>query len=117
MRPDFGLDDEPDEASEMDLLVVLRLSNQTMGTHVERQSIATFADELEAAVSEAGVGEYDGDEFGAGECTLFFATHDMDKLLHLLRPMLKRSPLCRGGHLVRMVADADGNLAPRKQQI
>jgi hypothetical protein len=88
-----------------------------MGTHDEREQVDAFADELEAAVVEAGVGEYDGNELGGGECTLFFTTPDVDRLLEVLRPLLKRSPLCRGGHLVRMVADADGELAPQRQPI
>jgi hypothetical protein len=104
-------DDEPEDAAqEQDLLVVLRLSNRLMGVNSEREAIEAFADELDAAVTEAGVGEYDGDELGGGECILFFCGPDIDALLHVLQPLLKRSPLCRGGHLVRMVAAADGTL-------
>ncbi|MBL8752983.1 MAG: hypothetical protein JNK15_06735 [Planctomycetes bacterium] len=109
--------DEDDGGDELDLLVVLRLSNRQMGTHDERQQIEAFADELADAVAAAGVGEYDGDELGGGECTLFFATPDVDRLLEVLRPLLKRSPLCRGGHVVRMVPDPDGVLAPQRQPI
>jgi hypothetical protein len=104
-------DDETDDAvaEEQDLLVVLRLSNRLMGVHSERQAIEAFADELEQAITEAGVGEYDGDEIGGGECVLFFCGPDIDALLTVLQPLLKRSPLCRGGHLVRMVTAADGS--------
>ncbi|MBL8730446.1 MAG: hypothetical protein JNM25_18655 [Planctomycetes bacterium] len=108
-------DDADPEAEEQDLLVVLRLSNRRMGVHSERQAIETFADELEQVVTEAGVGEYDGDEIGGGECVLFFCGPDIDALLAVLQPHLKRSPLCRGGHLVRMVASADGT--PERQRI
>ncbi|HZN38628.1 MAG TPA: hypothetical protein VFD82_07480 [Planctomycetota bacterium] len=105
-----GSDDDDDSGGdeEQDLLVVLALGNKAMGTSKERMEIEAFADQLEAAVTEAGVGEYDGDEFGGGECTLFFCGPDVDRLLAVLQPLLRRSPLCRGGHLVRMVADGNG---------
>ena len=102
---------------EQDLLVVLKLSNKQMGTHQERQEIEQFAEQLEATITGAGVGEYDGEEIGGGECTLFFCGPDIEKLLTVLRPLLKRSPLCRGGHLVRMVATADGGTASQRQAI
>lgn len=108
MRPDDEADEDGNEPEEQDLLVVLRLSNKQMGTAPERMAIEAFADRLEAAITEAGVGEYDGDELGGGECTLFFCGPDIDALLRVLQPLLKREPMCRGGHLVRMVAGADG---------
>lgn len=116
MRTD-GDDDEADltDEPEQDLLVVLKLSNRLMGTAQERMAIEEFADQLEAVVTEAGVGEYDGDELGGGECILFFCGPDIDRLVGVLHPLLKRSPLCRGGHLVRMVADADG--VPQRQRL
>src|SRR5688572_2657898 len=95
--------DEPDDApvEEQDLLVVLKLSNRTMGTASEREQIETFAEALELAVVDARVGEYDGDEIGGGECTLFFCGPDAEQLLAVLLPLLKKSPLCRGGTVVR----------------
>ncbi len=117
LPPDPDLDDHDAPGDEQDLLVVCKLSNRQMGTFQERQDLEAFADELDAAVQAAGVGEYDGDELGGGECTLFFCTRDVDQLLAVLRPLLKRSPLCRGGHLVRMVATADGGLVSQQQPI
>jgi hypothetical protein len=105
-------DDDPEDEGtpdEQDLLVVLKLSNRQMGTAAERQEIEAFADQLEAAVNEAGAGEYDGDELGGGECILFFCGPDVEQLQRVLQPLLKRSPLCRGGHLVRMATGADGS--------
>ena len=113
MRPepddDPGNDEHDTDASEeQDLLVVLRLSNRQMGTAAERMEIEALADQLEAAILDAGVGEYDGDELGGGECVLFFCGPDIDRLQAVLHPLLKRSPLCRGAHLVRMVEGDDG---------
>ena len=110
-------DDELSGDEEQDLLVVLALSNKAMGTTRERAEIEAFADQLEAAVAEAGVGEYDGDEFGGGECILFFCGPDIDRLLAVLQPLLRRSPLCRGGHLVRMVPGSNGTLQRQRLPI
>ena len=107
--PDFGFDD-PDPADERDLLVVLRLSNRAMGTHEERTQIELLAAQLEAAAHEANVGEYDGDEYGGGECILFFCGPDEEALLGVLRPLLQRSPLARGAHFVRLVEKEDGEM-------
>lgn len=119
MLPNGAADEEDDDAgaSEQDLLVVLKLSNKQMGTNEERQEIDAFSDELAAAVEAAGVGEFDGDELGAGECTLFFCGTDLDKMLAVLRPLLKRSPLCRGAQIVRMVPDAHGRMTTLRSPV
>ena len=40
-----------------------------------------------------------------------------DKLLTVLRPLLKRSPLCRGAMLVRMVDDGTGEFTPQRSPV
>ena len=81
-------DSAPDRC-EQDVLVHLKLSNRSMGTAMERLELQQLADQLEAAVLESGVGEYDGDELGGGECILFFAGPDADKLFAVLQPLLR----------------------------
>ena len=71
---------------------------------------ALLAEQLEAAAHEAGVGEYDGDEYGGGECILFFCGPDEEAMLGVLRPLLQRSPLARGAHFVRLVESEDGEM-------
>jgi hypothetical protein len=103
---------EPEEATgpmaEQDLLVILRVSKGSMGTASERAAIAELSEVLEQAALDAGVGEFDGDEYAGGECTLFFAGPDAGKLANILIPLLKRSPLGRGGRVVRQRDDGDG---------
>lgn len=102
----LDLDDAEPDGEEQDLLVVLPLSNRQMGRQQERAELEALAEQLEAAVTAAGAGEYDGDELGGGTCTLFFCGPDVDALIAVLRPLLRHSPLARGGYFVR--ADADG---------
>lgn len=87
---------EPLGQDEQDLLVRLRLSNKSLGTARERADIEALALQLEAALTEAGAGEYDGDEWGGGECTLFFCGRSADRMFAVLQPLLRSHPLARG---------------------
>lgn len=106
--PTDDADDDLFGQDEQDLLVVLQLSNRQMGTNQERADLEAFAEELAQAVEQAGVGEYDGDELGGGECVLFFCGPDVDQIVAVLRPLLQHAPLARGARFERMVEDADG---------
>jgi hypothetical protein len=54
-----------------------------------------LGDQLELAIEAAGVGEYDGDDFGCGEGRLFFAGKDAEKLVAVIGPILRRHPVGR----------------------
>lgn len=88
--------DDSQPAADHDVLVQLRLSNRSMGTASERQDVEALTQQLEDAVVAAAVGDCDGSEIGAGECTLFFAGPDADRLFAVLQPLLRRHPLGRG---------------------
>lgn len=92
--------EDADPALEHDVLVTLRLSNQALGTAAERADLENLADELADAVAEAGAGEFDGDELGGGECVLFFAGPDADRLFAVLQPILRRHPQGRTATVV-----------------
>ena len=111
---DLYPDEGPDFAEERDLLVVLRLSNRQMGTAEERAEISLVEDDLARAAEAEGVGEYDGDEYGGGECILFFCGPDEDALLGLLRPLLQRSAYARGAHFVRLTELENGEMKREK---
>ena len=81
----------PESHDEEDLLIVLPLSNDQMGTQRERTELDQFAERLEAAAAQAQAGEYDGNELGGGECILFFAGPSASRLLEALRPLLTGS--------------------------
>ncbi len=113
----FDFDDDDEDHEEQDLLFILPLQKGQMGTNQERQAIERLEDELEAAAQAAGVGEFDGDEYGGGECTLFFCGPDVERLLAVLRPLVKRSPLGRGAAYVRMIDDGQGGLVQRRTML
>lgn len=81
--------------------VVLKLSDDEHGTSEERDSIHGLSDALEASIEEYDAGEFDGDEFGGGECTLYMYGTDADRLFEAIRRPLFASPLARGGHVIK----------------
>ena len=108
VEDDEDYEDNATDRCEQDVLVHLKLSNKAMGTAMERLELQQLADQLEAAVLDAKVGEYDGDEYGGGECILFFAGPDADKLFAVLQPLLRASPQSRGAHVqIQSGADAE----------
>ena len=70
-------------------------SGGEFGSADERDRIHAFADKLSSVV-EASRGEYDGDEFGANRCKLFFFTSSPDELFTRIEPMLRESDFADG---------------------
>ena len=66
----------------------LKLREGEHGSHGERKKIHTFTDRLDSFLRERNLGDYDGDEFGGGECLVFMYSDDPKKLYEELRPML-----------------------------
>jgi hypothetical protein len=95
MTDDDEIDDDFLASDEQDVVVYCRLSNHSMGTNQERTSIVELGDSLEEAIEAAGVGEYDGDDFGCGEGRLFFAGKDAEKIVAVIGPILRRHPVGR----------------------
>ena len=114
-EPSSGFEDQGEAAEDLDLLVVIPLSDHHMGTRPEQARIQTFADELAAAVAAAEVGEYEGDELGGGEYVLFFCGPDEERLLSVLRPLLQREEIGRSARLARLVHGADDE--PRREPL
>ncbi|MCY2956793.1 MAG: hypothetical protein NT107_07145 [Planctomycetota bacterium] len=84
------------QSDEHDVVVHLKMSNRSMGTAKERLDITMLAEQLGEAVLDAKVGEYDGDEYGGGECLLFFAGPNADQLYAVLHSILRTHQLGRG---------------------
>lgn len=106
-------DDDTDQEQDLpgpeeDVVVILKLGNRRMGTAAERSAIESLCEQLEAAVERAGAGEFDGDELGGGECSLFFTGPDARRLFAVLQPLLHRHPMGRGARL--RLQDASGTV-------
>jgi hypothetical protein len=68
---------------------------------VDVSDVHALEDELVEAIETAGAGEFDGDEFGGGECTLYMYGPDADRLFDSIATILRSSPLTAGGHAIK----------------
>ena len=64
--------------------------------------IFALEDQLESAISNAGVGEYDGNELAAdgSDGILYMYGPDGDRLFDVIRPILELSPFMKGAKVI-----------------
>ena len=100
--------DDAAASSDRELLVVLPLSDSDMGTKAEREAYERLAERLDAHVLATGVGEYNGDETGGGEVTLYFSGDDERALVIEIHTILEDAALDRAARFERMTHSDDG---------
>ena len=83
------------------VLVHFPLSDDEFGTEAERATIGDLGDRLGDVVARAGVGEFDGDEFGNGEAVLYLYGPDSERLWQTVEPELRACSLRAAFVLVR----------------
>ena len=66
------------------VLAKLHLSSGDFGTDDDVDSIHDLADQLAEAIDAANAGEFDGEEFGDGQCTFYM--YGPDAKCHTCRP-------------------------------
>jgi hypothetical protein len=88
------------------VIIHLRLDDDGFGSDEKRESINELQDALADAIDEAAAGEYDGDEFGEGECVLFMYGPDADVLFDVIKPILKKSSHSKGGFAIKRYGEA-----------
>ena len=80
--------DEETSSDTGSLTINFKLSDGEFGSEDEREKIRKLTDELDASVTNENLGEYDGDEFGNGECELYFYSKEPEKLYSFIKPIL-----------------------------
>lgn len=88
----------PDEQA---LIVNVKLTSGDMGNPEERTRIAALEQQLAAVIKQAGAGEFDGDEFGNGFCTIYMYSKSADRLFTLAQPVLKQLHAPAGSYLIK----------------
>ena len=63
--------------------------------------IFELEDQLISAIEKSAAGEFDGNEVGESETVLYMYGPDADALYAAVSPILRNSPLARGGTIVR----------------
>lgn len=85
-------------SNEQAVLVFLRGSG--LPDHVyEEFDVATLEDSLIQAIDSAGVGEFDGNEFGPDEVVLYMYGPDAEALWEVIKPIIEAYPLCQGARI------------------
>lgn len=87
------------------VLVSLPLMDGERGDD-EDDAITELEQALQAAIEASGTGEFDGDEFGGGECLLYLYGPDADALFVAIEPVLVRSPVAARGYAIKRYGEA-----------
>lgn len=96
---------------EQAVIVHLRLQEESFGSPKERDAVSDLEDQLEQAIDTASVGEFDGEEFGDKRCVLYMYGPDADLLFATVKPILRATPVARGGFAIKRYGEASDNNA------
>ncbi len=96
------------------LIVTYALGAGGFGTAAQREAVYSLEAELETALDAAGVGEFDGNEFGGGEVVLYMYGPDADQLLAVTEVALRRFPF-RPGHVLLSYGEVHAPDVPERR--
>ena len=88
-------------AEEQALIVTIRLGSEDMGNAEERQRILALEDQLSDAIKHSKTGDFDGDEFGNGVCTIYIYGPSTERLFSVTLPILKRFRAPAGSYVIK----------------
>jgi hypothetical protein len=88
------------------VLVYIKLSDANMGSEKERNDCHALEDRMERSIKTKQAGEFDGDEFGEGFCTLFMYGPDADALFNAVESDLRAAPLLAGSYAIKRYGPA-----------
>ena len=88
-------------ADEQAVIVNIRLTSGDMGNPEERKRIAALEQQLAAAITKARAGDFDGDEFGNGFCTIYMYSPSAARLFTVVQPVLKTFRAPTGSYLIK----------------
>jgi len=105
-------DDDPNGHG---VLVRIPPSDDEFGAENERKAIFELEGRLIAAIEAAEAAEFDGNEFGGGECTLYMYGPDADALFAAVEPVLREFVPARGGCAIRPHGSVFDENAPEER--
>jgi hypothetical protein len=107
-------DADPGHPVEHAVIATFRLTGGGYGLDTERAVIYEAQQKLREGVGQAGVGEFDGNEFGNGHVKLYAYGPDADKLFSVMSEHLQQVPF-RPAHVVLRYGSAgDPSAAQRR---
>jgi hypothetical protein len=78
--------------SEHAVIARFQLAAGPTGTATDMHSLFSVEERLIRAIAEARAGEFEGNEFGTGEVTLYAYGPDADRLFTAMEPVLRSFP-------------------------
>jgi hypothetical protein len=88
-------------AEEQAVILKLRLVSGQMGSDEERQRNHDLEDRLENAIKRSAVGDFDGDEYGGGYCTLYMYGPSAEALFDAIQPALQNYHASSGSYALK----------------
>jgi hypothetical protein len=76
-------------AEEQAVILKIKLASGQMGTDEERHRIHNLEGQLSDAINRSAVGQFDGDEYGDGYCTIYLYGPSAEALFGSIKPALK----------------------------
>jgi hypothetical protein len=96
----FGARAKDDAAEDHAVLIHIRLAGE-WPVDEETAGYHALQDEREAAITGAGAGELDGDEWGGGECVIFTYGPDAEALWESMEPVLEKRSFPKGSYAIK----------------
>jgi hypothetical protein len=93
------------------VIVRYRLAQEGFGEPGDRAAVREVARVVADAVGRAGVGEFDGNEFGGGEAVLYAYGPDADALFAVMEAALRGLPFRPAHVILRYGSAADPTAA------
>lgn|ERR1700690_1865480 len=90
-----------------ELVVTIKLCSSGMGDKEERGRIIALQHQLSAAIENSSAGEFDGDEYGGGTCTMYMYGPSADRLLDVTWPILGEFHAPSGSYVVKRCGSSD----------
>ena len=91
----------PQEAAPSEQAVLVYLDGKNLPVEVYRDcDLATIEDRLREAIEKDGLGEFDGNEIGETETTLYMYGPDAERLFAGIELTLRAYPLCKNARVV-----------------
>jgi hypothetical protein len=88
-------------AGEQAVIATIKLNSGDMGSAEERQRITALEDQLSDAITRSSTGEFDGDEYGGGGCTVYMYGPSAERLFAAVSPVLKNSRAPKGSYVIK----------------
>jgi hypothetical protein len=94
-------DSEAPQSHESQQAVLVYLNGTSLPDKVYQEyDLLTIEDRLIEVIEREGLGEFDGNEIGPTETTLFIYGPDAELLFSGIEQTLRDYPLCQGAHVV-----------------